>query len=70
MTIQHREAFLNHIAAKLGRPRRVEGVKRPNWNVRPQLKVFNELTQDELVDVLEKQCEAIHTTLNEQIKTD
>lgn len=62
MTIQHREAFLNHIAAKLGRPRRTEGVKRPNWSIRPQLEVFNELTQDELVDVLEKQCEAIHTT--------
>ncbi len=61
MTIQNREAFLDGLAANLGRPRRTEGVKRPIWSVTPQLEVLKGQTQDELIEALEKQCQAIHT---------
>ncbi|MFD1361098.1 LutC/YkgG family protein [Lentibacillus salinarum] len=61
MTIINREAFLDNVTANLHRPRRTKGVKRPQWSVRPQEKVLAGLSQDELVDVLEKHCEVIHT---------
>ncbi|WP_077329198.1 LutC/YkgG family protein [Virgibacillus siamensis] len=61
MTIQNRESFLDNLAAKMGRARRKEGVERPEWSVRPQDKVLPDATPDELVDVLEKHCEVIHT---------
>jgi L-lactate dehydrogenase complex protein LldG len=61
MSIQNRESFLNHLAGRLNRPRRTEGVSRPEWSVYPQYDVYKGMTQDELVEVLEKQCEAIHT---------
>jgi len=61
MSVQNRESFLNNLANRLNRPRRTEGVGRPTWSVYPQYEVFRGATQDELVEVLEKQCEAIHT---------
>ncbi|HLR53079.1 MAG TPA: lactate utilization protein C [Candidatus Avamphibacillus sp.] len=61
MAIKNRDAFLDNLAANLGRPRRTEGVKRPKWNYNPQAEVLKGYTQDELVNVLEKQCDAIHT---------
>ncbi|MBD1221026.1 LutC/YkgG family protein [Virgibacillus halodenitrificans] len=61
MAIQNRDRFLNKLANNLGRPRRTEGVKRPEWSVQPQWQVLEGCSQDELVDVLEKQCKAIHT---------
>jgi L-lactate dehydrogenase complex protein LldG len=61
-TIQNREAFLNQIAAKLGRPRINTPVERPNWKFRPQDEVLKDATQDELVEVLKEQCKKIHTT--------
>ncbi|WP_077358531.1 LutC/YkgG family protein [Virgibacillus halodenitrificans] len=61
MAIQNRDRFLNKLANNLGRPRRTEGVKRPEWSVQPQWQVLDGYSQDELVDVLEKQCKAIHT---------
>ncbi|MBT2638616.1 lactate utilization protein C [Bacillus sp. ISL-39] len=62
MSIQNREAFLDKLASRLGRERRAEGVKRPQWSVTPQDEVFKGMSQDELVDVLEKHCKVIHTT--------
>lgn len=61
MGIQNRETFLNNLADRLNRPRRIQGIERPTWSVYPQYEVFKELTTDELVEVLENQCEAIHT---------
>ncbi|MFD2923485.1 LutC/YkgG family protein [Halobacillus naozhouensis] len=58
--IQHKEEFLNNIANKLGRERR-EKVIKPQWNHQPQWNVLQGKSQDELVDVLEKQCTEIHT---------
>lgn len=59
--INNREVFLDNVAANLGRPRRKGGVKRPDWTVRPQDEVLSEMSQDDLVEVLKKQCEIIHT---------
>ncbi|WP_180321267.1 LutC/YkgG family protein [Mesobacillus jeotgali] len=62
MSIQNREAFLDKLASRLGRERRTSGVERPQWSVTPQDEVFKGMSQDELVDVLEKHCKVIHTT--------
>lgn len=67
MAIKNRESFLNNLAANLGRPRRKQGVERPTWSFNPQQEVLKGFTQDDLVDVLEKQCDVIHTTFK---KTD
>lgn len=61
MTIQNRDAFLDKLANSLGRPRITEGVVRPKWSLSPQWEVYAGYSKDELVDVLEKQCEVIHT---------
>lgn len=61
MAIQNRESFLDNVAKNLGRTRREEGVERPAWSVSPQYDVLAGYSQDELADVLEKQCESIHT---------
>jgi len=61
MAVYNRDEFLNKLAAKLGRPRRTEGVVRPDWRVNPQYEVFKGMEQEELVDIFANQCEAIHT---------
>lgn len=70
MTIKNREPFLNHLADTLGRARRTEGVERPTWSILPQWKVHEDLSQDELVQVLEKQCQAIHTDFKQTNRSD
>ncbi|CAM4259408.1 LutC/YkgG family protein [Lederbergia lenta] len=61
MTIQNRDSFLDNVAKSLGRPRLTEGVKRPKWSLSPQWDVYEGYSADQLVDVLERQCIAIHT---------
>lgn len=65
--IYKRDAFLSNLANKLNRPRRSENVTKPTWEHQPQWEILKNATQDELVDVLKKQCEVIHT---EFIETD
>lgn len=61
MTIQNRDRFLDNLASHLGRPRRTGVVERPTWSLQPQWDVYKGYSQDELVEVLEKQCKVIHT---------
>lgn len=61
MAIKNRDAFLNNLAANLGRPRRTEGVQRPEWGYNPQSEVLKGYSKDDLVTVLKEQCETIHT---------
>lgn len=72
MTIYNRENFLNNIADNLGRPVRKQ-VERPVWKFQPQHEVLKDATPDELVEVLKKQCQNIHTsfvsTTTEQLAT-
>src|SRR5690625_1424590 len=65
MTIQNRDAFLNNIAANLGRIRRTTGVVRPKWSVTPQQDVFKDHTPDELVQELKNICKEIHTDVKQ-----
>lgn len=59
--IHNRESFLDNIAKQLNRPKKLSGVARPTYQYQPQWKVLKDATQDELVDVLKKQCQNIHT---------
>ncbi|MFC4321582.1 LutC/YkgG family protein [Litchfieldia salsa] len=63
--IYHKDQFLANVAAKLGRERRTEAVIKPTWKRQPQWNVLKDASQDELVDVLKKQCEVIHTQVFE-----
>ncbi|WP_102693917.1 LutC/YkgG family protein [Rummeliibacillus pycnus] len=60
MTIQNRNKFLSNLSEKLGR-KCPDVVQKPNWDLSPQWKVFEGLTQDQLVVKLIEQCDAIHT---------
>ncbi|WP_026675656.1 LutC/YkgG family protein [Alkalihalobacterium bogoriense] len=62
-TVQNKDKFLQTVAKSLGRERRTENVSRPQWTHRPQWDVFKGKTEDELVDILAKQCENIHTDM-------
>lgn len=64
-TIHNRDTFLSTISTSLGRPVRKKGVVRPAWKHQPQWKVLKDATQDELVEVLKKQCAHIHTDILE-----
>jgi len=58
--IHHRDAFLSTVAEKLGRERR-KTVTKPQWTTTPQYDVLKDASQDDLVEVLKKHCEVIHT---------
>lgn len=58
--IHHRDSFLSTVAEKLGRERR-KTVTKPQWTTTPQFEVLKDASQDELVEVLKKHCEVIHT---------
>lgn len=57
-TIEGRDAFLDHIAEGLGRPRQ-KHVDRPRWEHQPQQHVYEDLSQKELVEVFEHEAEQI-----------
>lgn len=63
-TIQNKDSFLAGVAEKLARPQKTS-VEKPQWKYSPQRKVLLGATADELLDVLRKQCEQIHTDLVE-----
>lgn len=64
MTISNREAFLNNIAAKLGRQRKRD-VTRPVWIHRVHQETLQGKTTEELIDIFKKQCALIHTEVVE-----
>lgn len=68
MAIHNRESFLNNLAQRLGREVVVEGVKRPDWVHKPQLRVFKDYTREQLIAELEKQCADIHTQFKRTTK--
>ncbi len=61
-TIQNRDSFLGKIANRLGREQKT-AIERPKWEYQPQDKVLQDLSQDELVEILEEQCKNILTNL-------
>jgi L-lactate dehydrogenase complex protein LldG len=67
--IHNRSSFLDNLAKNLGRERRSEVVK-PQWQHNPQWEVYKGYSQDELVGVLKKQCELIHTEVHETVTSE
>ncbi|OIU68754.1 LutC/YkgG family protein [Rossellomorea aquimaris] len=67
--IQNRGAFLDNLAKNLGRERRSEVIK-PQWQHSPQWEVYKGYSQDELVEVLKKQCVQIHTEVHETVTSE
>ncbi|MTT33091.1 lactate utilization protein C [Terrilactibacillus sp. BCM23-1] len=63
-TVENQDTFLNKIATKLGRERN-QHVKKPEWNFQPQWDVYQSRSQDELLDVLKKSCQPLHTKVYE-----
>jgi Uncharacterized conserved protein len=63
-SIENRESFLDSIAAKLNH-KTGESVDTPNWKHQPQYSVYQGASRDELVSVMKKAAEAVHTKVFE-----
>lgn len=60
-TIQNRETFIRQLSSRLQRSTIPTHVERPQWRYNPQHKTLQNLSQDELLGVLQKQCTRINT---------
>jgi L-lactate dehydrogenase complex protein LldG len=67
--VYNRNSFLDNLAKNLGRERRHQ-VERPEWGHNPQWGVLKGASQDELVEVLKKQCLLIHTDVHETVSSE
>ncbi|TGA96166.1 lactate utilization protein C [Sporolactobacillus shoreae] len=63
-TIENREAFLENIAKKLNRESGAL-VETPDWTNQPQWAVYQNSSKDQLVEIMKKASELIHTTIFE-----
>lgn len=59
--IKHRKSFLNNIAERLNRDRLTK-VEKPGWTVQLEQNIYDGLSSEALIEMLETQCEKIHTT--------
>ncbi|MFC4404441.1 LutC/YkgG family protein [Gracilibacillus xinjiangensis] len=59
--ILNRDRFLTNIRSKIGGLSADQPVEKPVWTVSPQKKVLRDFTKDQLVGILEAQCDQIHT---------
>ncbi|MEW9503217.1 LutC/YkgG family protein [Jeotgalibacillus marinus] len=60
-TVHNRDSFLENISSRLGRDTIETTVAQPQWSSSPQNRVLENATKEELITVLEKQCQVIHT---------
>lgn len=61
--IQHREEFLETIGNSLNRTVNTTVKPQRNWKYAPQKRGYQGGSQDDLLEVLEKQCQNIHTDI-------
>lgn len=62
-------SFLNHIAAKLGRPRR-SGVKPPVWSSKPYEHLYQGLDQEALIEQFISNLDALSTEVDRVFRAD
>ncbi|SDM15667.1 lactate utilization protein C [Bacillus sp. OK048] len=62
-TIHNRDKFLNQVASRLNRPRISKPMERPRWKYQPQLEIYKDALQDELLGILKEHCKKIHTKI-------
>lgn len=67
---RNKELFLENLAFRLGRPRIMKPVAKPQWQHHPQDKVLQGATQDELVQELASRCAGGHTGFSIVAKKD
>lgn len=60
-TIHNREEFLSNIAKQLGRVQPEQTKPTIEWKYRPQEKVSQRLYEEDLLQILQRQCKQIHT---------
>lgn len=65
-TVQNRDAFLAHIAKRLGREK-ITSVEQPRWRYNPQEEIYKGASSDELLELFKKNgtgigCEVVVTT--------
>ncbi|MFT8316955.1 MAG: lactate utilization protein C [Sporolactobacillus sp.] len=63
-TIENRDKFLENIAQKLNH-KPGEYVQNSEWQNQPQLRVYRDYSQDQLIDVIKQVSESIHTQVVE-----
>ncbi|MGO4886157.1 lactate utilization protein C [Anaerobacillus sp. MEB173] len=63
--VKNREAFLKHITERLGRHERLENVTVPEWELKPQYKILNDASQDELVELFKAAAKKVNTSVLE-----
>ncbi|WLR52643.1 lactate utilization protein C [Bacillus tianshenii] len=63
--VRNRDSFLKHLSKQLGRTELKQEVKRPNWGLKPQYKILQEATQEELVELLKAEAAKVNTPLLE-----
>lgn len=60
-SIYNRNKFLTHIAIQIGKDKFNTQIDKPIWSYQPQDEVLKGKSQDELLEILKKQCTSIHT---------
>lgn len=68
--VMNKDSFLDKVARNLGRERRMERPERPDWGFRPQWRVYEDYTSDQLVEVLKNQCLHVHTDVVETTRAE
>ena len=61
-TIHNRDAFITKVSSRLGRKQINTEAPTRNYKYNPQLEVHANASKDQLVTILEKQCENVRTT--------
>ncbi|WP_050615223.1 LutC/YkgG family protein [Bacillus testis] len=59
-TIQNRDAFLDKIAASLGRQRK-HNMEKPHYRFNPQAKTYSDWDENQLIEMFRNHCRNIHT---------